>query len=59
LAGREFLWHPLLLLKQKKLKLTKKENHELSVYEELDDYLNLAIRGVHDGTRHPNFFRRR
>ncbi|MGH7595193.1 MAG: hypothetical protein ACREOI_02525 [bacterium] len=33
-----------LLLKQKKLKLTRKENHELSVYEELDDYLSFANR---------------
>ncbi len=33
-----------LLLKQKKLKLTRKENHELSVYGELDDYLSFANR---------------
>jgi hypothetical protein len=33
-----------LLLKQKKLKLTKKEDHELSLYEELDDYLSFANR---------------
>ncbi len=33
-----------LLLKQKKLKLTKKEGRELSLYEELDDYLSFANR---------------
>ena len=33
-----------LLLKQKKLKLTKKEDRELSLYEELDDYLSFANR---------------
>lgn len=33
-----------LLLKQKKLKLTKREDHELSLYEELDDYLSFANR---------------
>jgi len=33
-----------LLLKQKELALTKKENHELSFYEELDDYLSFANR---------------
>lgn len=33
-----------LLLKQKKLKLTKKEDHELSLYEKLDDYLSFANR---------------
>ncbi len=35
-----------LLLKQKELKLTKKENHELSLYEELDDYLSFANRTI-------------
>jgi hypothetical protein len=33
-----------LLLKQKKVKLTNKEDHELSLYEELDDYLSFANR---------------
>jgi len=33
-----------LLTKQKELTLNKKENHELSLYEELDDYLSFANR---------------
>jgi len=33
-----------LLFKQKEVTLTKKENHELSLYEELDDYLSFANR---------------
>ena len=33
-----------LLFKQKELKLTAKEDQELSLYEELDDYLSYANR---------------
>jgi len=33
-----------LLFKQKEQPLTKKENLELALYEELDDYLSLANR---------------
>lgn len=33
-----------LLAKQRKNKLSKKEDHELCVYEELDDYLSFANR---------------
>ncbi|MGH7453251.1 MAG: hypothetical protein ACRENG_18015 [bacterium] len=42
-----------LLLKQKKLKLTNKEDHELSLYEELDDYLSFANRIIQKKVR-PN-----
>lgn len=35
-----------LLLKQKKLKLTSRENHELSLYEELDEYLSFTNRVI-------------
>jgi hypothetical protein len=31
-------------VKQRKNKLSKKEDHELCVYEELDDYLSFANR---------------
>ncbi len=43
-----------LLLKQKKLRLTRKESDELSFYEELDDYLSFAnriIRNIVFGNR--------
>lgn len=35
-----------LLSKQKRKKLSRNEDHELCVYEELDDYLSLANRVI-------------